>query len=61
MFYEGLNALQPRVAYLYHLKTENLNQMFSGGIDKQYRLWWLRGLYKTFWGTTKKCENKNLS
>ena len=21
----------------------------------------LKGLYKTFWGTTKKCENKNLS
>ena len=21
----------------------------------------LKGLHKTFWGTTKKCENKNLS
>ena len=21
----------------------------------------LKGLYKTFWGTTKKCENKNLT
>ena len=22
--------------------------------------WCLKGLHKTFWGTTKKCENKNL-
>ena len=24
-------------------------------------LWCLKGLHKTFWGTTKKCENKNLT
>ena len=24
-------------------------------------LWCLKGVYNTFWGTTKKCENKNLS
>ena len=40
----------------------NLNFCFHTSLSCLKRFYeGLRGLHKTFWGTTKKCENKNLS
>ena len=57
-----LNPYCPE-SFLKHLKMKiNLNFYFHTPLLYVKRLYeGLNGLHKTFWGTTKECENKNLS
>ena len=40
-----------KLNFYFHTSLRCLKKFYEG----------LRGLYKTFWGTTEKCENKNFN
>ena len=46
--------LNPKLNLYFHTSLWWLKRFYEGLKD-------LKGLHKTFWGTTKKCENKNLT
>ena len=48
---ESIIKIKVNLNFYFHTSLWSLKRFYEG----------LKGLHKTFWGTTKKCENKNLS
>ena len=51
LIFESCIEIKIKLTFYFHTSLWCLKRFYEG----------LKGLHKTFWGTTKKCENKNLT